>query len=192
MENKTGPPYSPTEPATAAPTPAQAGVYTTPRPAGHPRTTFEVSTTTAPPPTKRGDIELLFPRWFTLASRTVFTAFDVAVLVITLRFLAKWDGYVTTTMGHPFPASQYSVAVATVAVALFIDPLAVIASAAKRYGTYRVWVWAIMFDSTVGVLGVCTPLLIAWRDRNGFSEEELGWVWEGEGNLIGTLACAVG
>jgi len=170
---------------TTAPTP---GVHTAPRP--HPRATFEVSApaSSAPP---NHDPELLYPRWFTLTSRTVFTVFDIVVLAITLRFLSKWHGALSA-IGNPFPADRYALAVATVAVALVIDPLAVITSAVHRYGTYRVWAWAIVFDTTVGILGVCTPLAIEWVDRNGYSSEELGWVWEGEGGLIGLLALAVG
>lgn len=179
------PPSQPTTAPTPTPDP---NVHTTPRHRPHLPTTFEVST---PSPVYNLDLDLLYPRWLTLTTRTVFTAYDIAVLVVTLRFLAKYHG-VLSAIGNPFHKDRYGLAVGTVAVALVIDPLAAIASASNRYGTYRVWAWAVMFDMVVGILGCCTPLSIAWVDRNGNSSETLGWVWEGEGDLIGLLALAVG
>ncbi|KAK5653087.1 hypothetical protein OQA88_9374 [Cercophora sp. LCS_1] len=173
MEQKMGLPNP--EPTTA-PTPS---VHTTPRP----RTTFQVSNSEEP---AANPDELLYPRWVTLVFRILFTAYDIAVLSVIIRFLVKWRG-VLSTIGNPFPADRYSLAVGTVVVALVVDPIAVITSAANCYGTYRLWGWAVVFDAAVGIMGAVTPLAIAWVDHNGYSSEELGWFWEDEGDLIGLL-----
>jgi hypothetical protein len=169
-------------------TTSTTGIHTTPRP----RTSFQVSSPgDRPNPNPDPNDSLLYPRWLTLLSRTLLAAYEIAVLVITLRFLAKWNGALSN-FGNPFHAQRYSIAVGTLAVALVVDPPAAIASAVNCYGTYRVWGWAIVFDVVAGIMGCLTPLFIAWWDHNGNSTEELGWFWEEEGSLIGLLVLGVG
>lgn len=164
-------------------------VHTAPRP----RSAFQISSAEDPanPDPDSKPYGLLYPRWLTLASRTLFTAYDIVVLVITLRFLAKWNGTLDN-LGHPFSADRYSLALGTLIVALVVDPLAAIASAVGRYGRFGLWGWAVLFDVVAGIMGCLTPLFEAWVDHNGNSAEQLGWFWEEEGRVVAMLVLGVG
>jgi len=178
--------YNPNpEPATTV----THNVHTTPRP----RSAFQISSAEDPanPNPNSKPNGLLYPRWLTFASRTLLTAYEIAILVITLRFLAKWNGTLDN-IGNPFKASRYSTAVGTLTVALVVDPLAAIASAVGWYGRFGLWGWAVLFDVVAGIMGCLTPLFAAWVDHNGNSMEQLGWFWEDEGRVIGMLVLAVG
>lgn len=179
----------------AAPSPPPpalvAGVHTSPR---RPRATFAVHDPDAPPrPKPEDDIELYsdhnarpYPRWLTIVLRTGLAGLDMAALVMTVRFLNKWR------RTAKFKEDQYSLVLATAAVALFIDGLAVVLSLAKRYGRWQVWTLSIVADVVIGVMGVIGFISVSWVNHNGFGYEELEWWWEPDSAPVGMLAFVVG
>lgn len=175
---------SPPSPALVA-----GGVHTSPR---RPRATFAVHDPDAPPRLKAEDDDYKdrnarpYPRWLTIALRTGLSGLDMAALAITVRFLNKWR----QTAG--FKEDQFSLVLATAAVALFIDGLAVAMSLARRYGRWEVWTLSIVADVVIGVMGVIGFVMVSWRDSNGYSYQELGWLWVPDGYVVGMLAFVVG
>ncbi|KAK4445425.1 hypothetical protein QBC34DRAFT_472290, partial [Podospora aff. communis PSN243] len=172
-------PHNPNPSESATPSSSTPGniIHTTPRPRPRLISAFQISSSPDddedPTNPKRAPNALVYPRLLTLTARTLLATYEIAVLVLALRFLAKWNS-VLDNFGNPFKQDRYSAAVGTLAVALVVDPIAAVTSALGWYGRFGLWGWAVLFDVVVGVMGCLTPYFEARVDRNGNSSKELG------------------
>lgn len=177
----------------------EAGVHLEPRRSAQHAT--ESPTNPDQPPTRR-EIDatfLVYPRWVTLSTRGILVLFQLASLIYGLWFYIKWGSYQGPKDGHFrfqgsswefFPKSRYDLVLAAVGSGLGMDLVACILSFFGVYG--NCWMWFVFLDIGVGVMGILGSITITLQYQNGFSNEELGWFWADDGQLLATFALVVG
>ncbi|KAK3326771.1 hypothetical protein B0H66DRAFT_530762 [Apodospora peruviana] len=131
---------------------------------------------------------LPYPRWATLFTRTCLTLLEFATLVYGIWFLKKWE-----SNAKFIPKKHiYSTAIIAAGVSMGLNSSAVILTLFRRYGEWGFWMVVVMGDLAVGLTALIGALGILWVDHNGFSREELGWFWEEDAAVLGTMAVVVG
>ncbi|KAM7208389.1 hypothetical protein V8F20_001367 [Naviculisporaceae sp. PSN 640] len=186
-------PLSVRSPSPLHPSPLDNSSYSSPPPyqASAPEPTpsaLERSLTSLTTASQKDGKQLPFPRWVTLSTRGFLTLLELGSLGYGAYFLAKYMSDAT------FDKNRHELAVATVGIAAGLDLSAVILAAMKRYGMYGYWMFAMLVDLCIGIMGCVAAIKIymVHLEHGEKGVEEHGMVWEDEAKILGLCGLVVG
>lgn len=149
---------------------------------------LERSLTSLTTQSQRDTKQLPFPRWLTLSTRGFLTLLELGSLGYGLYFLAKY-------MSDPtFDKNRHELAVATAGIAAGLDLSAAVLVAMKRYGAYGYWMFVMLVDLCVGIMGcvAAVKIYMVHLEHGDKGVEEHGMVWEDQAKILGLMGLVVG